>query len=775
MKKLFYSLVLCTGILFLAGCASPVQVMDDEPLTGEDVEITLDPSSIGLENEFIRVLFNRSNGSFKEIYNKEKDLYLVQNHAASSPVGISYASSYDDNINQFYYIMGEDTLKKKALIFNWVFGDSSVVSVKIELSRGSNELKFYVKSESNGLQPIYKITYPIITGIESLKTAATDNLVSPFATGYLFKAPFTAPGDIELGEGDTIYPQGWNYPMQFISWYSEGTGGFYIAAEDPKYYVKSFPMKKTGSTLRFAIVNHINDISARITDFNYPIVIANMNKGNWYEAADKYRGWAKKQPWTAQGTVEQRSDISKWLYEEVSLVNFGIDASMNTAGLNAIIPAMYDAIKAESGGKIMNVFLLSWVRRFESNMYLTTFESFFPAYLKEDFVDKINNYGDKQIFFTTNTLFNEKYMQGSGVNTYYSMIAITSNPNGGTSSYYWDSDRHTWFMDPSVQDWVDLNMNKDEYILDTYNTDGFYYDIGAGALAPLECFNPDHEHGNKTNLIPFYQEMSKLARILTLEQGTPCVGMELISEPFIPYTDYYQARANGGLLSWMEHDRIRSLIAAGYAEKVPLFDYVYHAYGPIRTDGYMLPSEEIGEAYYSVLGSTVLWGGLPQFNFEFLTNDGSVAGTSDRYLKAEDIVLSKAAFIGELADARLGFGKEYLVYGEMKQPVDLDCGKINYAYTNINITGSPLSGTAAVDKVIKAAYTHNGKAGLFFLNVTDTAIPVNFDIDGSRYGIKNAGVYEVTNNNLKKADLQNGACNVAVTLPPHKIVMLELR
>lgn len=53
----------------------------------------------------------------------------------------------------------------------------------------------------------------------------------------------------------------------------------------------------------------------------------------------------------------------------------------------------------------------------------------------------------------------------------------------------------------------------------------------------------------------------------------------------------------------MEHDRIRSVIENRSAQLIPLFDYVYHEYGILRTDGYLIPDPELGDGFYYVADS----------------------------------------------------------------------------------------------------------------------------------------------------------------------------
>ena len=55
----------------------------------------------------------------------------------------------------------------------------------------------------------------------------------------------------------------------------------------------------------------------------YPIVIATLNRGTWYAAAERYRAWALQQPWCERGTRRGRvaaGDSSRWLLETTGAV-----------------------------------------------------------------------------------------------------------------------------------------------------------------------------------------------------------------------------------------------------------------------------------------------------------------------------------------------------------------------------------------------------------------------------------------------------------------------
>src|SRR5690606_10187892 len=150
------------------------------------------------------------------------------------------------------------------------------------------------------------------------------------------------------------------------------------------------------------------------------------------------------------------------------------------------------------------------------------------------------------------------------------------------------------------------------------------------------------------------------------------VGHELIFEQLLPYLDYYQARANAGMMGWMEHDRIKAVLNAGTAQKIPLFDYVYSGYGARRMDGYAYADASQGGMYYHSMAVTALNGGIPEYNFEFLD-------FAD-YMTLEETDREMLRYIDELSTMRTTYGKRYLTYGTQVRAPEVGAGTVSYHF-----------------------------------------------------------------------------------------------
>ena len=654
------------------------------------------------------------------------------------------------------------------------------------LGKGSDTVCFDVAIEGNVADEyIISVEYPVFNGIKELCEGGNDQFISPVATGFLFDDPAknfngTSYSFTGIDKSLGMYPSGWEYPMQFMAYITKNVGGFYIGTTDGGCTVKSFTFTGVGNnTLRAGVHHFLDDLAEENVTFDYEIQVANLTEGYWQEAGDRYFEFAKDQEWMQKGKLEDREDINTGLFEDTVLVNFGIAGNRTDTPGNSITEhakeqreRLYKLYTETLDGNIFNIYLNYWQRNHVSNEFNSTWDTYFPGSVDEDFRNQILENGDQMLLFEFNTLYNANYQLGSDTNKLWRSRAI-QQLRGGKSIFTWTSatdHREGWFICPSVEEWKEFCIAKDTEILKTYGANGLYHDVGTAAVAPQQCYDTSHAHGTRVNIIPEYIEIERLSKELASDYGQYSVGQELIYEQLLPYVDYFQARANGGLLSWMENDRFRDVLEAGDAVKIPLFDYVYHAYGGLRVDGFMMPYEELGDGYYYAMAFTVLNGGLPEYNYEF----SNLADVIDK------VHMPYLEFINELGAARTTYGKEFLVYGTMKKAPTVDTGTVSYEYLNSNVVlkNDTLRGIATFDRVITSAFEHDDKIGVFLMNISEEDLNTKFILEAGRfYGIETGKVkcYDTTTGTYTDlADVKNGEAKCSVDLASRKVVMLVI-
>ena len=140
-------------------------------------------------------------------------------------------------------------------------------------------------------------------------------------------------------------------------------------------------------------------------------------------------------------------------------------------------------------------------------------------------------------------------------------------------------------------------------------------------------------------------------------------------------------------------------------------------------------------------------------------------------------------YINKLGKIRTGWGKDYLVYGQMVRSPQIGTGKTEYEFFNSNIRPwceTPyLGGKHSLNDVVVSAYkTFDGRTAIFLANVSQKDVPVKFVLNALRdYGIEKGDVYMTSPSGKKGkvASVNNGKANISYTLDVGEVCMLELR
>jgi hypothetical protein len=349
------------------------------------------------------------------------------------------------------------------------------------------------------------------------------------------------------------------------------------------------------------------------------------------------------------------------------------------------------------------------------------------------------------------------------------------------------------FMCPATGFWHDFHVQRDASLAGQNGCDGVYYDISANNML-MACRSHGHSHppgGGQAIADAFALTFAdtKAAMAQAAQKYVP-IGTEMISELLVPYVDFYQARAEASPSSAFEADFWRSWVVSGKAVKIPLFAYVYHEYGPVRMDGWAKLAAEAGDVFYWVASRVVLWGGLFELNYEFSaleTLDGQKDDPSQHYYHFEPrdyaIDPGKADFVGEVAQARAGWANDYLAYGVMLRPPEVQASPVTLNYHLYNC-GKDFSsyddkGSITVSSVVCAAWRYRReRAAVFFVNLLETAQTVQVELDPSRYALsqpERLGMFLLDRQGSVSLGALDGPRTITLDLPPRRILALELR
>lgn len=698
---------------------------------------------ITLENQNIRVIFDKTTGGIKELVNKKAKVYLLKN-ITSKPLEYCRVkeATLEDQYLSFSYEINENTSDNKEIELSWKINDKSTIIVNAILKKDDDSIVFNLSINENDLDDsFFYVGYPIIENIDTLYEKERDYLVHPIAMGELFNNPvenFNKDNikGIKLSQG--MYPSGWNTPMQYYAYYSKGIGGFMFMTEDGGDGIKSFSIIGENKKLKASIYHFVDDIGKTNINFNYDIKIRDLVEGTWEETADIYKEWAIKQSWCSKGRIEDRDDIDQSFYLDTVECNFNYPYGTIYGRDNQ--KSLYDKLKENFKGKILNIYIVD-----------------------DQIIDLAKENGDYSIQFEFPHFHNVKSANNTPSEWNNKLTTIYGEP-----IYYDVEGTLNFFECPSCLDYREkfLNTEKDHYV---YNkVSGYYHDVGIGAGIQQYCFNTSHPHGTRINVMKEYLEQIREIKEYGISVGANLYGQELCSELMIPYMDFFQARGNAGVMAFWEIERFRPLVEEGSARPITLFDYVYSEYGPKRLDGVGYADELLGDGYYYNMAYTSLYGGIPEYNFEFIKNGN--------FIDPEDQSAEMMAFVGYLGSIKTGIAQKYLTYGAMQKAPETGAGSIEYDYIQERSTKDEQGGVVVQPKVITSAFKYKGKIAIFLCNHTRKDLTVNFILNALRdYKVSSGNIYLVYDNGVRESltNIIDGKAKISLTLESRKVFMLE--
>jgi hypothetical protein len=650
-------------------------------------------------------------------------------------------------------------------LLEWASERGDLIRARIALAQGEPALRFRVELDPAEGSAASVIEYPVLGGIGAL--GETNVLLHSYATGFLFRDPLT----LFEGEGEGThrgvlhapYPEGFSgAAMQLMAYYADGLGGFSFTTDDEQGAQKWFDFFKRDEYLEAAFGHGSAALGGPIAP-GYDVVVRGLLDGTWWEPAGHYKDWAVQRPWCARGPVADRPDDDRrWLREEIGAATFGINAARDRSGW---LKSTRDLV----GVPLLHVTGPNWARTgqdYQSNLP-GGIDDWFPTAFHPANLAAIREQGDRIAPFIFDLLF------GRELSDHENGVAALQSIPSPTLSF----DAYEFpFLCPATEFAQNLHRDRDTRLLDE-GADALYYDISANNVLK-QCLSDAHGHprGGGTFLVDAYRR---------LYDDPPAIrGTELVNEVFLDRLDFYQARAEASPASSFEADRFRDWVKSGRVEKVPLFAFVYHEYGPVRLDGWAKLSREQGDLFYWIAARVVAWGGLLELNYEFSPLellDGTPEPLDEHYYALPDhryeVDTEKAAFVAELAAARIGWANPYLAYGTMLPPLPIEAGTIELDWFHYNCPPEWPAfedrGSLEVAAVVHCAWRRGDRVGVFLVNVDDTErrVTVPFsslrlprETDHTAWVVDRAGRRLVGTSNA----------DVEIELPSRRVVLLEV-
>lgn len=596
----------------------------------------------------------------------------------------------------------------------------AMVTLKTSSPLSFWKIKVVNRSEKWGIE---KVDFPIIKAKGTLgEHAEDDTLVLPHSLGSLIKNPVKSFSGMVC-----TYPE-MQASFQFAALYDQ-RDGLYFGAYDGDGYVKDLALyyDRDRRDLVCKIVNYPEGMGAPKKDYimPYPAVVGTF-QGDWVTAAKMYRAWAIKQKWCAKGPLFKRTDLSDriknvclWVIRGYQIeldkkeIKYGQSGAVKTDELKAIRGAINAEATAQTMARLKDYFdvpLIGWGNDYqldtwdgsangryvprrgfrEMNAALHRLGIFFHPYTN------MHRYGE----MLSETLGNDAAKK-----------AAIMNRDGTMACQRADAGANTMVMCAGTDYWQNFWPQK-AGDLAREGADSLYTDELGSIRVPF-CFDPSHGHplgGGKYEVEGLRKCLTKLREEVKKIDPQFFTTGECNPEPFLDLND-------GNLLA-----------LGDVPDQTPVWIAIYHDYaisygfpfGDYMETGSVQTERNLGELLARA-GRYFAWGmQMGAVREDILTFSPQGAGYLKRLVKSYQAA------------------KKFLLYGEW-----VAFPEIATSLPELNVQLH--RGNGAPEKLAKfpAVFTSawrapDGAIGLVFVNISDSAQPIEYRVKMKNYGLNQA-------------------------------------
>ncbi len=638
------------------------------------------------------------------------------------------------------------------------------VEVVVRLDEGEPVSRWGISVELPDGAKLGEIRFPRVSG---LRRQSEERLAVPHWMGQMASNPrqlLTGPD----GKGRRL---AWPYPgwmsLQCLAYYQDGGCGLYAACDDDAVCRKAFALWGTpAGDVHYEMIHYPEQqsISDGLYELPYSAVLGTF-QGDWITAAERYRTWAARQPWTEQSRL-RRGLVPQWVLQSGLWVwNRG-----RSPGVLEPAAAIHERL-----GLPVSVFWHWW--------HGCPYDIGFPEYLPPR--------EGADAFRQAVARAHEKNLH---------MLVYMNQRAWGLSTKSWESEGAERFavklpsgkIEPEVYNiftrqalismclgtsfWRNKYAGLAQEAVNDLGIDGIYMDQ---ACAHKPCYDPDHGHppGGGDSWMQGFHDLSEDIRGRCHGASPVVLAGEGCGEAWIPYLD---------LMLALQVSRERYSAPTDPWDVIPFFHAVYHPYAVIYgnySSLVMPPYDDLWPAEFAPAEPLALLD--RKFSRQYYLEQARtfVWGQQLTLANFRPILLQERAeeidYLVRLAQVR-SRAQKYLLDGVFLRPPRLNVPEVTSDFSRLSIyagqqdrlTAFQCSHPLALAGAWRAA---DGDVAIALASVADQPLDLSLPIDRDYYELPpQPKIYRIdsTGRRLLEESI-GGDSSLKVTLPPRDACVLE--
>ena len=310
-------------------------------------------------------------------------------------------------------------------------------------------------------------------------------------------------------------------PMQFAAFLREGAG-LYFAAHDDGATPKSFRLTP-GQDVSFETLASDAGVPGKAGAPTFPVVVATF-KGDWWQAAARYRAGATQQAWTRKGPIAARTDYPRRLVEN--------GFWLNLSGTPEMVEKWANEAHARVAGRVP--FGIHWYCWHEIP-FDHTYPEYFPT--KKGFAEAVARLKAKGILvmpYINGRLWDMDIPSFAAARPF-----ATKDENGKPRIELYASRRRLVPMCVAEPYWGRKVNEICSRLMDECGVNGIYLDQ-IGAARPATCYDATHHHplGGGRHWVDGYRTLLTPIKAKAAAQGV-VLTTENTAEPYMDNIDAY--------------------------------------------------------------------------------------------------------------------------------------------------------------------------------------------------------------------------------------------